>query len=164
MFPHPSTVSLHNLMETHPWGATMYALAMPVIYHHSGSVHELLSTYTIYLEIIWVAACVNRAFHWKSVSSQTEGGLVGNCDKVLQANDTPNSSTSAMPACCPQMRETSQQTAVTFLLSQKQKFTYLFKVSWLLKYTHVILTIDAAMVCFNGILFSINLPSETRNG
>lgn len=24
----------------------MYALALPAIYHHSGSVHELLSTYT----------------------------------------------------------------------------------------------------------------------
>lgn len=46
IFPHPSTVSLHNLIETHACGATLYTLALPAIYHHAGSAHELLSTHT----------------------------------------------------------------------------------------------------------------------
>lgn len=72
----------------------------------------------VYLEIIRVAVCVNKALHWKPVSSQMEGELVRSCDKVSQANDTPNSSTSATPAGSPQHGGNTSANSCHFLLGQ----------------------------------------------
>lgn len=120
---------------------------------------EVLMNYSphilVYSEIIRVAVCVNRAFHWKPVSSQMEGGLVGSHDKVFQANDTLNSFTSAMLAGSLQHKGNTSTNSSHLLLGQKQEFC-VFKLSWLLKYTHVILTTGAPMTCFSSILFSVD--------
>lgn len=76
----------------------------------------------VYLEIIRVAVCVNKALHWKPVSSQMEGDLVRSCDKVSQANDPPNSSTSATPAGSPQHGGKHQRKQLSLLLGQNQEF------------------------------------------
>ena len=97
------------------WPCLPFIIALEVLMNYSPHI-------LVYLEIIRVAACVNRAFHWKPVSSQTEGGLMGSRDKVFQANDTLNSSTSATPAGSPQHEGNTSTNSCHFLLSQNQEF------------------------------------------
>ena len=112
------TIWWRRVLEGSPcigWPCLPFIIELEVLMNYS--LHIL-----VYLEIIWVAACVNRAFHWKTVSSQTEGGLVGSHGKVFQANDALNGSTSATPAGSPQHEGNTSTNSCHFLLGQKQAF------------------------------------------
>lgn len=168
MFPHPSTVSLHNLIETHAWGATLYTLALPAIYHCAGSAHELLSTYTgLFRDNLSCCMC-EQGLSLKTCKQPDRGreGLwegMTKCFKQMTPQTVPPLQSQQVAHST---GETQVQTAATSCWAKTRHSACLFRLIWLLMYTHIILTTGVAMTCFNVPMescFLLTLSRQTRN-
>lgn len=168
MFPHPSTVSLHNLIETHAWGATLYTLALPAIYHRAGSAHELLSTYTgLFRDNLSCCVC-EQGLSLKTCKQPDRGreGLwegTTKCFKKMRPQTVPPLQSQQVAQST---GETPVQTAATSCSAKTRHSACLFRLSWLLTYTHIILTTGVAMACLSVPMescFLLTLSRQTRN-
>lgn len=168
MFPHPSTVSLHNLIETHAWGATLYALALPAIYHRAGSAHELPFTYTgLFRDNLSCRMC-EQGLSLKTCKQPDRGreGLWEGMTKGFKQMTPQTVPPLQSQQVAHSTGKSPVQTAATSRSSKTRHSACLFKLSWLLKYTPIILTRGAAMTCFNVPMescFLLTLSRQTRN-
>lgn len=158
------TTWLRHMPEGPPcthWPCLPFIIVLEVLMNYPSHI-------LVYLEIIWVAACVNRAFHWKPASSQTEGGRA--CGKAWQRASSKWHPKLFHPLQSQQVAHSTGkspvQTAATSCSSKTRHSACLFKLSWLLKYTPIILTRGVAMTCFNVPMescFLLTLSRQTRN-
>lgn len=168
MFPHPSTESLHNLIETHAWGATLYALALPAIYHCAGSAHELLPTHTgLFGDNLSCHMC-EQGLSLKTCKQPDRGreslweGVAKGLEQMAPQTVPPLQSQQVAHST----RETPVQTAATSCWAKTRNSACLFRLSWLLMHTHIILTMGVAMACFNIPMescFLLTLSRQTRS-
>lgn len=168
MFPHPSTVSLHNLIETHAWGPTLYALALPAIYHCAGSAHELLSTYTgLFRDNLGCCMC-EQGLSLKTCKQPDRGkegwweGMT-KCFRQMTPQTVPPLQSQQVAHS---MGETPVQTAATSCLVKTRHSACLFRLRCLLMNTHITLTMGAAMTCLSVPMescFLLTLSRQTRN-